>query len=198
MTERRKTNGANWRVREAVGVRPSQPQRETGELIRLLVSADFSEENMQRLAEALGQTDPAANQILGAGLERRTPDTTREVGRDHRGSIQKKGLRRSDTDAAVGGRRSQRDRHPQGNRHGEDTWRCQSAWAGRLVRHDDVRALVGVLAMEPDSSKGIITTTSDFAPKIYTNPQYKALMLTRLELVNGKRLQEWLARLAKK
>jgi restriction system protein len=69
---------------------------------------------------------------------------------------------------------------------------------GRLVRHDDVRALVGVLAMEPDSSKGIITTTSDFAPKVYTNTQYKALMPTRLELVNGKQLQEWLAKLAKK
>lgn len=69
---------------------------------------------------------------------------------------------------------------------------------GRLVRHDDVRALVGVLAMEPDSSKGIITTTSDFAPKIYTNPKYAALMPTRLELVNGKQLQEWLVRLAKK
>ncbi|WKA31343.1 restriction endonuclease [Bradyrhizobium roseum] len=69
---------------------------------------------------------------------------------------------------------------------------------GRLVRHDDVRALVGVLAMEPDSSKGILTTTSDFAPKIYTNPKYAALMPTRLELVNGKQLQEWLVRLAKK
>lgn len=68
---------------------------------------------------------------------------------------------------------------------------------GRLVRHDDVRALVGVLAMEPDSSKGIITTTSDFAPKIYTNPKYTALMPTRLELVNGKQLQEWLVKLAK-
>jgi restriction system protein len=68
---------------------------------------------------------------------------------------------------------------------------------GRLVRHDDVRALVGVLAMEPNSSKGIITTTSDFAPKVYTNPKYVALMPTRLELVNGKQLQEWLVRLAK-
>lgn len=69
---------------------------------------------------------------------------------------------------------------------------------GQLVRHTDVRDLVGVLAMEPDSSKGIITTTSDFAPKIYTNPRYKALMPTRLELVNGKQLQQWLVELSKK
>jgi restriction system protein len=69
---------------------------------------------------------------------------------------------------------------------------------GKLVRHTDVRDLVGVLGMEPDSSKAIITTTSDFAPKIYTNPRYKALMPTRLELVNGKQLQEWLSTLAKK
>lgn len=68
---------------------------------------------------------------------------------------------------------------------------------GRLVRHNDVRDFVGVLALEPDSSKGIITTTSDFAPKVYTNPKYKVLMPTRLELVNGKQLQEWLSKLSK-
>jgi restriction system protein len=67
---------------------------------------------------------------------------------------------------------------------------------GRLVRHDDVRALIGVLAMEPDSSKGIITTTSDFAPRIYTDKQYAPLMPTRLELINGQQLQDWLVQLA--
>jgi restriction system protein len=68
---------------------------------------------------------------------------------------------------------------------------------GKLVKHDDVRALVGVLGMEPEASKAVITTTSDFAPLIYTNPKYKTLMPTRLELVNGKQLQEWLVKLAK-
>ena len=68
----------------------------------------------------------------------------------------------------------------------------------RLVRHDDVRALVGVLAMEPDSSKAVITTTSDFAPKIWKDDRYINLMPTRLRLVNGKQLQEWLVQLSKR
>jgi hypothetical protein len=75
-----------------------------------------------------------------------------------------------------------------------------SIWPSRSrisMMRPDVRDLVGVLAMEPDSSKGIITTTSEFAPKIYTNAQYRALMPTRLELVNGKQLQEWLVKLSK-
>jgi restriction system protein len=66
---------------------------------------------------------------------------------------------------------------------------------GNLVKHDDVRALLGVLSGEPDVSKGIITTTSDFAPRIVSDPIIKPFMPTRLELMNGERLQKWLASL---
>jgi restriction system protein len=69
---------------------------------------------------------------------------------------------------------------------------------GKLVRHDDVRALVGVLGMEPNASKGVLTTTSDFAPMVMKDPRYTNLMPTRLELMNGKKLQEWLRALSKK
>jgi len=69
---------------------------------------------------------------------------------------------------------------------------------GKVVRHDDVRALVGVLSMEPNASKGVLTTTSDFAPMVMKDTRYTNLMPTRLELVNGKQLQEWLRVLSKK
>jgi restriction system protein len=57
---------------------------------------------------------------------------------------------------------------------------------GHLVKHEDVRALLGVLSGEQNASKGIITTTSDFAPKIKSDPFIKPFMPTRLELMNGE------------
>jgi restriction system protein len=66
---------------------------------------------------------------------------------------------------------------------------------GHLVTHDDVRALLGVLSGEQDASKGIITTTSDFAPRIRTDPFIKPFLPTRLELVNGEELRKWLSEL---
>ena len=66
---------------------------------------------------------------------------------------------------------------------------------GHLVRHDDVRALAGVLAGDPKASKGILTTTSDFAPSITTDPFVAPLMPFRLELMNGTKLKEWLSNL---
>ena len=68
---------------------------------------------------------------------------------------------------------------------------------GNLVGHDDVRALAGVLHGDQKASKGIITTTSDFAPNISTDPYLAPLMPYRLELMNGKKLMEWLAKLTK-
>ena len=62
---------------------------------------------------------------------------------------------------------------------------------GHLVRHDDVRALMGVLAADVSASKGIVTTTSNFAPGIMTDPLIKSLIPYRLELLNGSQLQEW-------
>jgi restriction system protein len=68
---------------------------------------------------------------------------------------------------------------------------------GHLVRHDDVRALAGVLHGDLKASKGIVTTTSDFAPGIITDPYLAPLMPYRLELMNGPKLREWLSKLAK-
>jgi restriction system protein len=68
---------------------------------------------------------------------------------------------------------------------------------GNLVRHDDVRALLGVLNGERDASKAILMTAPDFAPRIRSDPFIEPYLLMRLELLNGKELSEWLVRLAK-
>jgi len=62
-----------------------------------------------------------------------------------------------------------------------------------LVTADEVRALLGVLEADK-ASKGFLTTTSDFAPRLHDDILLKPFMPARLELINGKRL---LARLAK-
>jgi restriction system protein len=65
---------------------------------------------------------------------------------------------------------------------------------GRVVTHDDVRAMVGVLHMDQAASKAVITTTSEFAPMVREPSQpYASLMPTRLELKDGKELVQWLA-----
>jgi restriction system protein len=68
---------------------------------------------------------------------------------------------------------------------------------GNPVGYDAVRALIGVMTGERDVSKGIITTTSDFPPRIDKDPFIAPFMPTRLELVNGTKLRQWLADLAK-
>ena len=62
-----------------------------------------------------------------------------------------------------------------------------------LVSANDVRALVGVLSMDSKASKGIITTTSDFAPGVYADLDIQRLTPTRLELRPGAKLIEWLS-----
>jgi restriction system protein len=65
---------------------------------------------------------------------------------------------------------------------------------GRVVTHDDVRAMIGVLHMDLAASKAVITTTSEFAPMVRDPSQpYASLMPTRLELKDGKQLVQWLA-----
>jgi restriction system protein len=66
------------------------------------------------------------------------------------------------------------------------------------VGYDDVRAIAGVVLGDPKASKGIITTTAAFPPKIMEDPTVRALSPTRLELVDGEALQEWLTRLVEK
>ena len=61
-----------------------------------------------------------------------------------------------------------------------------------LVTHDDVRSMLGVLQVDSNSSKGVITTTSDFQPTIKTNPDFQRFMPHRLELKNGADLTKWL------
>jgi restriction system protein len=67
---------------------------------------------------------------------------------------------------------------------------------GHLVSYDAVRALIGVMNSERDTSKGIITTTSDFPPRIASDPSIAPYLPYRLELLNGAALQKWLAALA--
>jgi restriction system protein len=57
------------------------------------------------------------------------------------------------------------------------------------VRPDDVRALYGVLMLDQRASKGIVTTTSDFAPSIAS--EFGQAIPYRLELRNGSDFVEW-------
>jgi restriction system protein len=66
----------------------------------------------------------------------------------------------------------------------------------RLITANDVRALMGVLQTD-GASKGFLTTTSDFAPRIRTDPLIAPFMPSRLELVNGSALFARLAELGK-
>lgn len=62
---------------------------------------------------------------------------------------------------------------------------------GNLVRHDDVRALLGVLSSDLNATKAIITTTSDFAPNIKSDQYIKQFIPYRLELMNGEETRKW-------
>jgi restriction system protein len=61
-----------------------------------------------------------------------------------------------------------------------------------LVTHDDVRAMLGVLQLDSNSSKGVITTTSDFQPTIRSNSEIQRFLPYRLELKSGRDLLSWL------
>ena len=65
------------------------------------------------------------------------------------------------------------------------------------VPANDVRALIGVLSTDHAASKGLVTTTSDFAPRIASDPSIAPLIPHRLELVNGTQLITKLADIAK-
>ena len=66
-----------------------------------------------------------------------------------------------------------------------------------LVTANDVRALMGVLQGD-GASKGCLTTTSDFAPMIRTDPLIVPFIPSRLELVNGTELFARLEELARR
>jgi restriction system protein len=65
-----------------------------------------------------------------------------------------------------------------------------------LVTADDVRALIGVIHGD-GASKGCLTTTSDFAPQLKTDPLIVPFIPSRLELVNGPELFAKLEELAR-
>jgi restriction system protein len=66
------------------------------------------------------------------------------------------------------------------------------------VTADDVRSILGALSADLNVSKGVVTTSSKFAPGIFTDPGLKAYMPYRLELKDGDLLVRWLIELAGK
>jgi len=65
----------------------------------------------------------------------------------------------------------------------------------RLVTANDVRALAGVLELD-GAAKGFVSTTSDFAPKIKSDPLLKKVIPSRIQLINGPELFARLEELA--
>ena len=57
-----------------------------------------------------------------------------------------------------------------------------------------LRALLGVIERDRNVSKGVVTTTSTFAPGIQN--EMKGYLPYRLELRDGKQLREWLKSIA--
>jgi restriction system protein len=66
---------------------------------------------------------------------------------------------------------------------------------GHLVTANDARALYGVLIAD-GASKGFLTTTSDFAPRLRKDILLAPIIPSRLELVNGTALFSRLEELA--
>jgi restriction system protein len=56
---------------------------------------------------------------------------------------------------------------------------------GHLVTAEEVRALGFVLLSDRSANKGIVTTTSDFAPRIAQDPLISPHLPNRIELING-------------
>ncbi|GKS93195.1 restriction endonuclease [Acidovorax sp. SUPP2825] len=58
----------------------------------------------------------------------------------------------------------------------------------RHVTANDVRALIGVMCSDHQATKGVVTTTASFAPRIAEDPMIAPHMPYRLELVDGATL----------
>ena len=61
---------------------------------------------------------------------------------------------------------------------------------GHVVEANDVRAMHGVLDRDKNASRGVVTTTSKFAPGVLK--EYEEYIPNRLELRDGPTLGEWL------
>lgn len=97
---------------------------------------------------------------------------------------------------------------PRSGDHGRDVIAERSGWGcvrfvdqvkaykpGHLVTAEEVRALAHVMQADRAASKGVVTTTSDFAPKIRKDPLIAPYLPTRIELINGVDLSERLVHL---
>jgi restriction system protein len=69
---------------------------------------------------------------------------------------------------------------------------------GLLVTKEQVHALVGVVSLDPTATKGILTTTSDFAPRMLKDKNLARAIPDKIELMNGERLRLWLTELSGK
>lgn len=69
---------------------------------------------------------------------------------------------------------------------------------GNPVTLDQVHSMLGVLGSAHNVSKGIITTTSDFAPGVYSDPEVQQFVPYRLDLRPRKGLIDWLSQLAQR
>jgi restriction system protein len=63
---------------------------------------------------------------------------------------------------------------------------------GHVVTAEEVRAMLGVITGAQNVSKGIVTTTSTFAPRLHDDPYLKPLIPFRLELKPREILLPWL------
>lgn len=68
--------------------------------------------------------------------------------------------------------------------------------SGRVVTADEVRAMLGVITGAGNVSKGIITTTSTFAPRLTEDEYIKPFLPHRLELKPRHTLLKWLDELS--
>lgn len=68
---------------------------------------------------------------------------------------------------------------------------------GHIVTAEEVRALAGTIFAAGNVSKGVVTTTSDFAPRIETHDFVRGLIPYRIELKNRATLLQWLTDLRK-
>lgn len=66
------------------------------------------------------------------------------------------------------------------------------------VSREEVDAMLGVIHRRANVSKGVITTTSRFAPGVAVDPTIAQYMPNRLELRDGRQLLELLQKLRKK
>ena len=68
----------------------------------------------------------------------------------------------------------------------------------RVVTAEEVLAMLGTITTEGNVSKGIITTTSEFAPRLMDNHNIKREIPHRIELMAKEDLLKWLKELADK